>query len=198
MSELSFDSVVVPEDKPQINRLTAGNHKVKVSKVEKTTNATAGTPALDITVEDESKAFCTNRYQLSTEEKVGKDGKPYSSWSITSLAIIYLVEAACGVDEAGAKAKLAGLSTENLDVKLSSILVGKPFSINLKGEHKANSDVTKDSWIKVEFGGWRFARTIEEFDKLPKTVFIKGLPIKGAISSPTTSGVIADGNDSWS
>lgn len=176
-NELSFDDVVIPEDKPQAApRLTAGNHKVKVTKVEKATNTTAGTPALDITVEDESGAFCTHRFQLNN---VKAEGKETSAWTITSLAILYLVQATSKTDEAGAKAKLAGLSLDNIDTKLSSLLVGKMFAINLKGEHIPNKDVTKDSWIKVEFGGWHFARPIEDFDKLPKTPYIKGIPIKG-------------------
>ena len=192
MSELSFEQTVIPEDKPQISRLTAGRHKVKVTKVEKATNATAGTPALDITVEDENGAFCTNRFQLSVEVK---EGKTTSAWAITSLAILYLVQAANKVDEAGAKAKLAGLSHDNIDTKLSSLLIGKPFAINLSGEHVPNSDVTKDSWIKVKFAGWHFARPIDEFDKLPATPRITGIAVKGTMNTNSGISTSKEGGD---
>ncbi len=177
--ELSFDNVVVPEDKPQTvyaKKLTAGRHKVKVTKVEKASNASAGTPCLDITVEDETGAVCTHRFQLNT---VVGEGKTTSAWAITSLAILYLVQATNKVDEVGAKAKLAGMTMDNIDTKLSSLLIGKMFAISLKGEHIPNSDVTKDSWIKVEFSGWHFARPLDEFEKLSEKPYIKGIPVKG-------------------
>ncbi len=198
MNELSFDNTIVPEDKPQTvyaTKLIAGRHKVKVSKVEKGVNPTAGTAALDITVEDETGAICTHRFQLNTAIA---EGKTTSAWAITSLAIVYLVQAACKVDEAGAKAKLAGMTLDNIDVKLSSLLVGKLFAITLKGEHIPNSDPSKDSWIKVEFGGWHFARPIEEFDKLSEKPYIKGIPVKGAMNqNQGISTVKADGEIPW-
>ncbi len=195
--ELSLDNISLPEEKEGSKfptKLKAGNHKVKVSKVEKVTNPTAGTPALEITVEDELGAVCTHRFQLNP---VPKEAGKESAWSITAKSLIYLIIATNNVDEAGAKAKMVGLSHDNIDTKISSLLIGKLFGINLKGEHMPNSDITKDSWIKVEFGGWHFARPIAEFDKLPKSVYIKGIPVKGTASNNANGGIttVKEGDD---
>lgn len=186
MSELlSFDNAVIAEGKVGPSYLTVGNHKVKVTEVKKGNNPTKGTPCLDITVEDEVGAICTQRYTLTATVA---EGKQTSAWAIASSAILMLVAAANKLDEAGAKTKLAGLSLDNIDTKLSSLLVGKMFSINLKGEHIPNKDVTKDSWIKVEFGGFKFADTLENFDKMPKTPYIKGIPVKGSSDTVGNTG----------
>lgn len=162
----------------EISKLTGGylepgNHIVKVTEIKKGESTLKKTPFIAITVQDKDENKCTHDYYLSTDIK---DGAERSAWSITSSALLTLVCAVNNITEEVAKTKLTGISLENIDVKMSALLVGKEFAIHLDGKWVNPSDTSKKPWIKSNFGSFLFAVPVKDIAKLSKKQFIKGEP----------------------
>ena len=171
--ELNFDGASISTGGG--NYLEVGNHKVKVSEVKKGNSSKQGTPFVQITVVDEDGSACAQDYYLTTEIK---PGKKQSAWQISAAAILTIVAAVLNCDEATAKTKLIGMNSDNIDVKLSSLLVGKPFAINLTGKWVNPTDMDKPSWVKSEFGSRLFAVPISRMSELSSKKYIKADPAK--------------------
>jgi len=193
--ELSFDDAVISTGNTN-NYLEVGNHKVKVTKVEKGLSSKAQSPYVEITVADERGYTCSQQYYLNTKVS---EGKKQSAWNISSAAILTLVAAANNTDEAGAKSKLAGMTGENIDAKLASLLVGKAFGITLNGKWINPEDTAKNSWVKAEFGSYLFAVPADKMDKLSKKPYIKGEDFSAtrSASQDSPSGAIVAAATAW-
>lgn len=168
--ELNFNDAAISTGSTS-NYMEPGNYIVKVTKVEKGLSSKAQSPYVEITVTNEKGATCAQQYYLNTAVA---EGKKQSAWNISASAILTIVAAANNTDEAGAKSKLAGLNGENIDAKLATLLVGKPFAMTLNGKWINPEDTAKKSWIKAEFGSYLFAVPVDKFDKLSKKVYVKG------------------------
>lgn len=197
--ELNFDGASISTGGG--NYLEVGNHKVKVTEVKKGNSSKQQTPFVQITVADEAGVTCSQDYYLTTTIK---EGSKQSAWQISAAAILTIVVAANSTDEAGAKAKLVGMNSDNIDVKLSSLLVGKTFAITLNGKWINPEDLEKKSWVKAEFGSYLFAVPVADMDKLSKKKYIKGSADNRASNSgvTTSSAPAAAGNvpvtkDAW-
>lgn len=183
--ELSFDGAAISAGKEN-NYLEVGNHKVKVTKVEKGLSTQKQSPYVAITVTDESGKNCTQNYYLNG-----------GAWNISKSAILTIIAAAGNCDEATAKSKLTGVTTDNIDSKLSSLLLMKQFAITLNGEWVNPSDASKSSWVKSTFGSYLFAVPTADFDKLSKKPYIKGDNM-GSTKTTASSGAIAEEKSAWS
>ena len=182
--ELSFDDAVIAEGKVS-NYLEPGNHKVVVAKIIKGESSQKKSPYIEITVADESGKTCAQQYYING-----------GAWNISKSAILTIVAAAQNITADEAKAKLTGLTGENIDVKLSGLLVGKKLAITLNGEWVHPTDTSKKSWIKSVFGSYLFAVPMADIAKLSKEPYIKGT--ENANGSPAqTSGVIAAEKSAW-
>ena len=171
--ELNFDDAVIASGSTS-NYLSVGNHKVKVTKVEKGLSSQKQSPYVEITVSDESGQTCAQKYYTNG-----------GAWNISKSAILTLVAAAQSTDEATAKTKLTGITGDNIDSKLASLLMGKAFGIKLNGEWVNPTDTTKNSFVKSVFGTYLFAVPLADFDKLSKKDYIKGEDM--SVTSVTTS-----------
>lgn len=197
MSELNFDGASISTGGG--NYLEVGNHKVKVSEVKKGNSSKQGTPFVQITVVGESGETCSQDYYLTTTIK---EGSKQSAWQISAAAILTLVAAANNCDEAAAKSKLVGMNSDNIDVKLSSLLVGKPFGITLNGKWINPDDMEKKSWVKAEFGSYLFAVPVADMSKLSSKKYIKGNADNRAANSGNSNSsqpesAIADTKSAW-
>ena len=162
MEDLLFDGAEVPEGFKN-EYLEVGNHKVEISEVIKGKSSQKGSPYIQITVQNKDGQKCSQQYYLNG-----------GAWNISKSAILTIVAAALGVDAENAKNSLQGLNTENIDQKLSSIIVGKKIGITLNGEWINPEDMTKKSWVKATFGSYKFAVPLSEFNTLSKKEYIKG------------------------
>jgi len=166
--ELSFDDASIDAGEKFVNKyMSPGNHKVKVIEVVKGLSAQKGSPFVRITVENEAKETCSNEYYLNG-----------GAWNISKSSILTVVTAALNTDEAAAKSKLDGLTSENIDSKLSSLLVGKHLAMTISGEWVNPSDTSKKPFVKSVFGrsgaGYFFALPLNRFNELNSKVYIKG------------------------
>lgn len=134
--------------------LEPGIHNVKVTKVEAGKSSQKQTPYVEITVTDPTGATCSQQYYLSTTVK---EGSNVSAFSISKDAILQILMASTGADEATAKSKLVGITTDNIAAKLASIVIGKPFAMHIAGEWVNPTDTTKKSFVKGVFGTYKFA-----------------------------------------
>lgn len=182
--ELSFDDAVIAEGKVS-NYLEPGNHKVVVSKIVKGESSQKKSPFIEITVSDESGKTCAQQYYLNG-----------GAWNVSKSAILTIVAAAQNVTADEAKAKLVGLTGDNIDVKLSGILIGKKLAITLNGEWIHPTDTTKKSWVKSQFGSYLFAVPLSDIDKLSKTPYIKGTENANG-STASVNGVVATEKSAW-
>ncbi len=169
MSDLSFDGAAISTGGG--NYLEVGNHRVKVSEVKKGVSSKQATPFVEITVVGEGGETCSQQYYLTTTIK---EGSKQSAWQISAAAILTLVAAANNCDEATAKSKLAGMNGDNIDSKLSSLLVGKPLGLTISGVWVNPEDMDKKSWVKGVFGSYLFAVPVNDMSKLSTKKYIKG------------------------
>lgn len=160
--ELSFDDAVIAEGKTN-NYMEVGNHKVKTIKVEKGLSSQKQSPYVEITVANEAEQTCAQKYYING-----------GAWNISKSAILTIVAAANNCDQETAKTKLAGLTGENIDTKLSTLLMNKPFGITINGEWVNPTDTSKPSFVKGVFGSYLFAVPVDKMDKLSKKPYIKG------------------------
>jgi len=161
--ELNFSSAVEVKTNENIPAFLApGNHIVTIMEVKKGESAQKKTPFVEISVQDKNLAKCSHVYYIS------EGSMPY-----TTRAILTLIEAAFDCTEEIALTKVTGLSTENIDMKLSSLLVGKEIAINIAGEEIMPTGEDKSKWIKSVFGGFTFARPVKDLGKLSTKVHIK-------------------------
>jgi hypothetical protein len=166
--ELSFDDAAVVAGEGFTSKYMAvGNHKVVITEVTKGLSSAKQSPFVQITVENEAKETCSQQYYLNG-----------GAWNISKDNILTIVSAALGVDEVTAKSSLTGLTGENVDAKLATLLVGKRIGINLSGEWINPTDTTKKSFVKSVFGksgrGFLFAVPLNKFETLNPTPYIKG------------------------
>jgi hypothetical protein len=169
--EFSFDNAAVSTGGS--NYLEPGVHLVTITDIKKGQSSQSHADFIEVIVADKDGGKASQQYYLGTEVK---EGKQQSAWSITSSAILTLTCAAFGVDEATAKSKLAGMSLATIDLKLSSLLVGKQIALKLNGKWINPSDTSKKPWIKAEFAGFLFAVPVKDIAKLSTKVYIKGEP----------------------
>ena len=156
--------------------LEPGIHpSVMVSEITSGVSSQKQSPYVQITVQDSTGATCSNNYYLNTTP--GKSG--ISAWQISKNAILQLVMAATNSDETTAKGKMPkAVDGTELATKLSTILVGKKFAIQLSGEWVTPNDPEKTSWIKSVFGNYTFAVPTADVNKLKfnPSKNIKGSP----------------------
>lgn len=163
--------------------LKPGNHLVKVTEVKSGVSSQKQTPYVEVKVEGSDGSSCSQQYYLSTTVKEG--GKT-SAFKISAAALLQLVMAANNMDEASAKAKLAGItSPEALAQKLSAALVGKEFGIRIVGEWVNPQDTTKPSWVKGVFSSGKFAVAKGEIATL--RAVDATLDVKGAKANSATN-----------
>ena len=155
--------------------LEPGIHEVMVSEIKSGESSQKKTPYVEITVKDSTGAACSQQYYLSTTP--GASG--ITAWQISRNAILQIVMAATNSDEVTAKSKMPkAANAEELATKLSSILVGKKFAIQLSGKWVNPTDLSKRPWIKAEFGNYTFATTLDKKSTLryDSNKNIKGSP----------------------
>lgn len=181
MIDLSFEGAEI--SKGGSKYLEPGIHNVKVTEVTKGVSTQQKSPYVRITVANEAGESCSQDYYLSTEVK---EGKTTSAWNISKSAILTIITAATGLDEATAKSKLVGINTENIDAKLSNILVGKPFAIKLNGKWIHPTDASKKPWVKAEFGSYLFAVPVNRTPELGTKIVIKGDAPSPSIADPSS------------
>ena len=159
--------------------LEPGIHEVVVSEVKDGESSQKKTPYVEISVKDSTGASCSQQYYLNTVP--GPSG--VSAWQISRNAILQLVMAATNSDEVSAKGKMpkAANATE-LASKLSAIIVGKKFAIQLNGKWVNPTDSSKKPWIKAEFGNYTFAVPTDKANtlKYDPNKNIKGTPAPSA------------------
>lgn len=177
--ELNFDDAAVTAGEGFKNTyIGVGNHKVKITEVTKGLSTQKQSPFVKITVANEAGETCENSYYLNG-----------GAWNISKDNILTLVAAAQGVDEATAKSKLVGLTGDNIDAKLSSLLIGKQIGLTVSGEWINPTDTTKKSFVKGVFGrsgfGHLFAVPVSQFDTLNPKPYTKGedMSVKGGTTA---------------
>lgn len=179
--ELNFSSAVEVKTNENIPAFLApGNHIVTITEVKKGESSKKNTPFVEISVVDKNNAKCSHMYYLT------EGTMPY-----TTRAILTLIEAALDCTEEVALTKVIGLSTENIDMKLSSLLVGKEIAINIAGEEVVPTEVDKSKWVKSVFGGFIFARPVKDISKLSTKIHIK----TAAITDSTVGIITAKAGD---
>lgn len=176
MSELlNFDDAKTSEFESKY--LEPGIHKVKVTEVSVGKSTAKQTPFLKVTVADEKGLTVTEEMYLNEGAfKYSKD------------AILTLVMAVANVDIEGAKAKLVGLTTENIADKLAPVLVGKPFAILIGGKWVYPENTEKKPFIKAVFGSFKFAVPLDKISELrfDPSKNIRGKKDEAATTAPTT------------
>lgn len=192
MSDLSFDNISIATGTTS-KYMEVGNHIVRIVSLEEGVSSQKGTPFIKIKIENKDTQTCEHSYYFSDGAK-----------NISLAAILTLVAAAQNCDEATAKAKMAGLKTENALTILTPLLVGKKIAITLNGEWVDQQDVNKKSFIKTVFGSYLFALPEDKFEFLSKKPYIKGQPDNRAVNQPagsqpaaTSNSVIAPALDAW-
>jgi len=183
--ELNFDDAVIATGSVK-NYLEVGNHLVKTTEVIKGESSQKKSPYVQITVADQSGKTCSQQYYING-----------GAWNISKSAILTLVAAAQNCDETTAKSKLAGLTGDNVDVKLASLLVGKTIGLTLNGEWVNPTDSSKASWVKSVFGSYLFAVPAADFEKLSKKSYIKGEDMSASKASAAPSGAIKADVSAW-
>lgn len=180
-NELSFEDAKGKADEYVSKYLSPGiNVPVKVKEIKQGLSAQKQSPYVEITIEDATGKTCSQQYYLNTTVKEG--GKT-SAWAISRDAILQLIVAITGTDEATAKTRLVGITTENIAVKLSAFMIGKPFAIVLGGKWVTPTDPQKKSWVKAEFGTGNFATTVAKATELK---YDASKAIKG-VAAPSNS-----------
>jgi hypothetical protein len=192
MSELSFDNISISTGNTS-KYMEVGNHIVRITNVEEGTSSLKGTKFVKITVENKEGQACDHTYYLSDGAK-----------NISLAAILTIVAAAQNCDEATAKAKMAGLTTDNVGTIVTPLINGKKIAITLNGEWVDQKDINKKSFIKTVFGSYLFALPEDKFEFLSKKPFVKGKPDNRPVNNPNgvqqvvdNSGVIAPEIDAW-
>lgn len=178
-NELSFEGATGKQEEFVSKYLSPGiNVPVKVKEIKQGLSTQKQSPFVEITIENAEGKTCSQQYYLTTT--VG-EGKKTSAWAISRDAILQLIVAVTGTDEETAKARLVGITTENIAVKLSAFMIGKPFAIVLGGKWVTPEDPQKKSWVKAQFGTGNFATTVAKANELKYDAAkaIKGSPAPG-------------------
>lgn len=187
-NELSFEGAKAKAEEYVSKYLSPGiNVPVKVKQITQGLSSKKASPYVEITIEDESGKTCSQQYYLNT---VVPEGGKTSAWVISRDAILQLITAITGVDEETALGKLVGITTDNISVKLSAFMIGKPFAIVLGGEWVNPTDTEKQPWIKALFGTGNFATTVAKASELKynPAKAIKGVAAPTANTATTTTG----------
>lgn len=112
---------------------------VKVSKVSTDKTLTNKVPYLQLdTIGENGEVGKSTRMFLSTEKK---EGKKTSAWAVTARNLVDLISVTHNVSEDEAKAMIKVESIEALVLKLSAILVGRPFRAKFKGTQTAKGAI---------------------------------------------------------
>lgn len=189
MLDLSLDGAEI--SKGFVNKyLEMGNHLVKAVSVTAGKSTKKGSPFIEITVQNEAELSCSQQYYLNG-----------GAWNISKSAIVTLVAAANGTDEAGAKKLIADLTEENIADKVGAALIGKKFGITLNGQWVNPQDESKKSWRKSVFGSYLFAVPANQMNLLGKP-YIKDADkdnraANGGSQQPEQSGAIAAAKELW-
>lgn len=189
--ELSFEGAEIAKGKTT-NYASVGNHKVKVTEVVGGLSSQKQSPYVRITVQNEAGETCTQDYYTNG-----------GAWNISKSAILTIIAAATGTDEATAKTKLVGMTTENIATKLATMLVGKQFGITLNGEWVNPTDTQKKSFVKSVFGSYLFAVPADQMNKLSTKPYIKGSADDreanngGSTDSSVSIGVVKSEATAW-
>lgn len=191
---LSFDGATV-ETGGNNKYLSPGIHIVKVTEIKQGLSSQKSSPYVEVKVEDSTGAACSQQYYLTTTVK---EGSTKSAWDISRNAILQLIMAVTGSDEATAKSKLVGITDENIATKLSAFMLAKPFAIHIAGKYVTPSDPAKKSWVKGEFGNYKFATTVARAAELKHdpAKHIKGTPVNAA-DPAVASGVVNNSSTPW-
>lgn len=187
-NELSFEGASAKQEEYVSKYLSPGvNASVKIKEIKQGLSSQKQSPYVEFTIEDATGKICSQQYYLNTTVKEG--GKT-SAWAISRDAILQLIVATTGTDEATAKGRLVGITQENIAVKLSAFMIGKPFAIVLGGKWVTPTDPEKKSWVKAEFGTGNFATTIALAGELKYNAdkAIKGTPAPSNTNESTSNG----------
>lgn len=189
MSELNFDFSTVTETdinrgETNIARLEPGKHIVKVTEVKTGLSTQKQTPYVEISIADKDNKITSDTFYLSTTVK---EGSIKSAFDISKVSLVAMVSAANGWDLEKSKTILTGCSSiEQLALKLSTALVGKPFAIRLTGEWVYPTDSSKQAWVKTKFASGKFCTTK---DKLSDLAEVTPDNYKGKINNANTEEV---------
>ncbi len=144
--------------------------------------AATGTGYVELTVENEAGLTGSSRLYFA----------PGKNTEISVQALYDYIAITNGVDKAKAKTMIGDFADyADLAKKLSTLLVGKPFAMLVKGKYIPNKDASKDSWIKAELS--TIVTTKDKVDTLKfdasKHVtgdFVKGISANDASAQTTT------------
>lgn len=136
---MNFDAVEIKETF-EAKYITPGPQLVKFTEIGSGAAAT-GTGYVELTVENTVGLTCATRFYFA----------PGKNTEISAQALYDYISVTNGVEKTKAK-EMIGEFTDYGDLakKLSTLLIGKPFAMLVKGKYIPNKDASKDSWIKAE------------------------------------------------
>lgn len=177
MSELlDFNGAEQTEFKSKY--LEPGNQILQVTEVSVGKSSQKQTPFLKVTVANSEGASCSDNFYLTKDafEKIYR------------TSILNLISAANNIDFEAAKAKLVGVTIENIADKLAPVLVGKPFAITINGEWVYPEDTEKNPFIKAVFASFTKAVPTSRISELrfDPTKNIRGKKDESATTAPAT------------
>ncbi len=173
---MNFNDIEVKEPFEQ-KYMGTGPQVVKFTEVGSGAAAT-GTGYVELTVENTANLTCSSRLYFA----------PGKNTEISVQALYDYIAITNGVDKATAKTMIGDFADyADLARKLSTLLVGKPFAMLIKGKYIPNKDASKDSWIKAELS--TIVTTKDKVDtlKFDAGKHITGDFIKGTGSTSTSN-----------
>jgi len=160
--------------------LTPGVEVVKVTEVKAGKSAAKGSPYVEITVANNAGLTTSTQFYLN-------EGQAFTISANTFFKYIAVVNGLnMNVDADKAKVKqMIGNVPDNdaLAAKLSTLLVGKPFAMVIKGEWVNPSDSSKKSWVKAVL-----SNIVAPADKANTITYDASKHIKGTDASTVTGG----------
>jgi len=178
MSEiLDFSDAKVSEGNNN-KYLEPGVYLVKVTEVSNGKSNNKQSPFVRITVENTEGKTCTEDMYLNG-----------GAFPITKNSITTLVMAANDLTEDLAKAKLTGMTTDNIADKLAPVLVGKTLAIHIAGKWVNPIDTEKKPFIKGIFGNYKFAVPANRINELKHdpNKHIKGEKVDNGTNTTSTN-----------
>lgn len=139
---MNFDNVEV-KGGYESKYMELGPQVVKITNIKAGTSSKKGTPFVEIVAEDKAGLTCTTNFYFA----------PGKNTEISVQTLYNYIAVTNGLNIETEKDKVKATignfaSYDDLASKLSTLLVGKPFAIVIKGEYVDNKDATKDSWVK--------------------------------------------------
>lgn len=165
---------------------------VKFSEIKAGLSAQKQTPFIEITAENNTGLTCTTQFYFAE----GKNKEISAQAVFTYVAITNGLDISQDADKDKVKSLIGDFdSYDALASKLATLMIGKPFSMVIKGEVVTPTDASKKQWTKGVLS--TIVNTVANASKL---TFNPEKHIKGTIvSTPTSSSapeVVVD-NSKW-